>query len=163
MGTWPNKNVPRSAEALRGLHVEVVLIGPVDDVQRSLLDDAVPGWTHHPGPDDDAVVRLLQECDLLLFPSLQEGFGLPIVEAQATGRPVVTSHREPMAEVSGGAAVLVDPEDVGSIRSGILRVLEDDDLAEQLVQRGLVNVERFSPSAVAAQYAAIYDELATAQ
>ena len=163
MGTWPNKNLPRSAEALRALPVQVVLIGPVDDRQRALLDDAVPGWTHHPGPDDDYVVRLLRECDLLLFPSLQEGFGLPIAEAQATGRPVVTSDREPMAEVSGGAAVLVDPEDVASIRAGVVRVLENPALADQLVRRGLENVERFAPAAVAAQYAAIYTELAVAE
>ena len=163
MGTWPNKNLPRSAQALRGLPVQVVLIGPVDDRQRALLDDAVPGWTHHPGPDDDQVVALLRECDLLLFPSLQEGFGLPIVEAQATGRPVVTSDREPMAEVSGGAAVLVDPQDVASIRAGVQRVLGDDQLAAELVTRGRANVQRFSPAAVAAQYAAIYRELAVAQ
>jgi glycosyltransferase involved in cell wall biosynthesis len=163
IGTWPNKNLPRSAAALRGLPVQVVLIGPVDDRQRDLLDDAVPGWTHHPGPDDDDVVRLLRECDLLLFPSLHEGFGLPIVEAQATGRPVVTSDREPMTEVSGGAAVLVDPEDVASIRTGVLRVLEDHQLAAELVRRGLVNVERFAPAAVAEQYAALYRELAVAE
>jgi glycosyltransferase involved in cell wall biosynthesis len=108
-------------------------------------------------------VRLLRECDLLLFPSLHEGFGLPIVEAQATGRPVVTSDREPMTEVSGGAAVLVDPEDVASIRTGVLRVLEDHQLAAELVRRGRVNVGRFSASAVAAQYAAIYWELAVAK
>ena len=163
MGTWPNKNLPRSAEALRGLRVQVVLVGPVDDLQRGLLDDAVPGWTHHPGPDDDGVVRLLRECDLLLFPSLHEGFGLPIVEAQATGRPVVTSDREPMAEVAGGAAVLVDPEDVAAIRAGVLRVLDDPQAAEDLVRRGRVNVERFAPTAVAAQYAAVYRELAVAE
>jgi glycosyltransferase involved in cell wall biosynthesis len=163
MGTWPNKNLPRSAEALRGLPVQVVLIGPVDDQQRALLDDAVPGWAHHAGPDDDGVVQLIRECHLLLFPSLHEGFGLPIIEAQATGRPVVTSDRPPMSEVAGGAAVLVDPEDVGSIRAGVLRVLEDAAAAEDLVRRGLVNVERFSPSAVAAQYAAIYTELANAE
>ena len=163
MGTWPNKNLNRSAEALRGLSVAVVLIGPVDDRQRALLDDAVPGWKHHPGPDDAGVVRLLRECDLLLFPSLHEGFGLPIVEAQATGRPVVTSDRPPMSEVAGGAAVLVDPEDVASIRAGVLRVLENPHSAQDLVRRGQVNVERFSPGAVAAQYAAIYEELAVAE
>ena len=163
MGTWPNKNLPRSAEALRGLPVQVVLIGPVDDRQRAQLDEAVPGWTHHPGPDDDGVVRLLQECDLLLFPSLQEGFGLPIIEAQATGRPVVTSDRDPMVEVAGGAAVLVDPEDVASIRAGVQRLLDDDVLVADLVRRGLVNVARFSPATVAEQYAAIYRELAVAE
>jgi glycosyltransferase involved in cell wall biosynthesis len=143
--------------------VQVVLIGPVDDGQRALLDDAVPGWTHHPGPDDDEVLRLLRECHLLLFPSLQEGFGLPIVEAQATGRPVVTSDRQPMSDVSGGAAVLVDPEDVASVRTGVLQVLENPGLAEELVRRGLDNVQRFSPGAVAAQYAEIYRELAVTE
>jgi glycosyltransferase involved in cell wall biosynthesis len=85
---------------------------------------------------------------------------MPIVEAQATGRPVVTSARAPMDEVAGGAACLVDPEDVASIRAGIERVLRDEKYRGELVRAGFVNRERFRPAAQARQYAEIYREMA---
>ncbi|MEP7082421.1 MAG: glycosyltransferase family 1 protein, partial [Chloroflexota bacterium] len=69
---------------------------------------------------DRAVAALLASCAVMAYPSLYEGFGLPIVEAMAAGAPVVTSSRSSMPEVAGGAAVLVDPMDVGSIADGIL-------------------------------------------
>ncbi len=96
---------------------------------------------------------------MLVFASTYEGFGLPIVEAQATGRPVVTSDTLSMPEVAGDAACLVDPFNVESIRNGILKVIQDTGYREQLVQNGLKNVERFKPESVAMQYLALYREL----
>jgi glycosyltransferase involved in cell wall biosynthesis len=159
VGTWPSKNLPRSLEALRGLDVTAVVVGPLDDAQRALV--AASGVTVHHRTDltDDEMVALYRESDLLLFPSTKEGFGLPVLEAQASGCPVVTSDRDPLREVAGGAACLVDPEDVESIRAGVLRVLGDDAYRAEIVARGLANVERFRPAAVAAEYAAVYREV----
>ena len=75
----------------------------------------------------DEVVRKYQQCDLLTFCSTYEGFGMPIVEANVVGRPVVTSDISSMPEVAGNAACLVDPFDSASIRSGIRRVIKDID------------------------------------
>lgn len=159
MGTWPNKNLPRSVAALTGLDCRVVLVGQLDDAQRRMLDGAGLTWEHRAGLDDAGVVETYRECDLLLFPSTSEGFGMPIIEAQATGRPVVTSDRPPMTDVAGGAAELVDPTDVGSIRAGVERVLGDPSHRDALVEAGLDNVRRYRLQAVAAQYAAVYDEV----
>lgn len=159
MGTWPNKNLERSVQALAGMEVEVDVTGPLDEAQRALL--APLRARNHVGLDDGQVVELLRRCDLLLFPSLSEGFGLPIVEAQASGRPVVTSDRSPMRDVAGGAACLVDPEDVASIRAGVLRVLDDRDYAQALVEAGLANVADYRADVVARAYAEIYAELLT--
>jgi glycosyltransferase involved in cell wall biosynthesis len=157
MGTWPNKNLDRSVAALTGLDVDVVVVGPLDDRQRALLAGLSARTLTDLGTEE--VAALLHECDLLLFPSLQEGFGLPIVEAQASGRPVVTSDRRPMSDVAGEGACLVDPEDVAAIRAGVDRVLGDRAYAQQLVARGLRNVERFRLEAVTAAYEAVYDEV----
>ncbi len=81
---------------------------------------------------------------MLVFPSLHEGFGLPIIEAMACGVPVVCSDLEPMREVAGGAALLVDPLDEKSIAGGIKRVLSDGDLRRGLIQRGLKRAREFS-------------------
>jgi glycosyltransferase involved in cell wall biosynthesis len=110
----------------------------------------------------DRVVELYRTSDVLLFPSTKEGFGVPIAEAQATGLPVVTSDLSPMREVAGEGAVLVDPLDVGSIRDGVHRVLEDLTYRRHLVEAGRRNVLRFAADSVAAAYAAVYDEVLAA-
>ena len=93
---------------------------------------------------------------MISFCSLLEGFGLPILEAQATGRPVITSNLSSMPEVAGNGALLVDPYDVNAIRKGILRIIQDGALRENLIVKGLENVKRFSPQKVADAYVELY-------
>ncbi len=79
-----------------------------------------------------------------MLPSFDEGFGLPVVEAMTLGIPVVASDRGALSEVCGGAAVLVDPHERGSICRGIERVLREPGLAERLAERGLTRARDFS-------------------
>jgi glycosyltransferase involved in cell wall biosynthesis len=72
---------------------------------------------------DGEVTALLESCAVMAYPSFQEGFGLPVIEAMAAGAPVVTSMASSLGEVAGRAAVLVDPHDVGSIVAGIRTAL----------------------------------------
>jgi glycosyltransferase involved in cell wall biosynthesis len=112
---------------------------------------------------DNELVEMYIHCDMVVFASTYEGFGLPIIEANATGRTVVTSNILSMPEVAGDAACLVDPFEVESIRAGVLKVIQDAAYREQLVQNGFKNVERFKPEAVAIQYMALYRELLNKQ
>src|SRR5262249_49098549 len=99
------------------------------------------------------------EADVVLFASTYEGFGLPILEAQATGRPVVTSNLHSLPEVAGPAACLVDPFDVASIHAGVLRVLSEPLYRENLISAGFENVKRFTAQKIAAKYAALYESI----
>src|SRR5690606_29268410 len=93
------------------------------------------------------------------FASTYEGFGMPILEAQAVGRPVLTSAAASMPDVAGDAAWLVDPFDVEAIRDGLQRMLAEPGLRERLIDRGFRNVGRFTPAIVAAAYARLYRSL----
>ena len=87
---------------------------------------------------------------------------MPIVEAQAIGRPVVTSNCSAMPEAAGGGACLVDPFDPASIRSGVERVINEAAYRDELVKRGFANAQRFSITKISSDYAAIYREVAAA-
>jgi glycosyltransferase involved in cell wall biosynthesis len=93
---------------------------------------------------------------MLVFPSLQEGFGWPIIEAQACGCPVLTSNRPPMDEAGGDAAIYVDPEDWESAANAIRRVLEK---ADNLGESGLQNAGRFSTPSMIGSYVALYERI----
>ena len=94
-------------------------------------------------PDED-MCALYSAAALFAFPTLYEGFGIPVLEAQSCGVPVLTSRCSSLPEVGGDAAVYADPYDVGSIRDGMLKLLSDTDYADALVQKGYKNVKRFS-------------------
>jgi glycosyltransferase involved in cell wall biosynthesis len=103
---------------------------------------------------------LYRGAQALVFPSLYEGFGLPILEAMASGVPVITSHTASMPEVAGDAAILVDPHDPQAIAEGIARVLAEDRLRQALIQKGLARARCFTWDSVAHKTLELYAALA---
>ncbi len=79
-----------------------------------------------------------------MFPTLYEGFGLPILQAMGVGTPVITSDIDPHREVAGGAAALVDPNNPENIAQQINKIIKDEEFAKELVARGLERVKNFS-------------------
>lgn len=156
VGTTPNKNLERMAQALKGLDVQVELIGTPKQGQIEAFTNAGVPLKPLGRLSDEQVVEAYRRCDLLLFASTFEGFGMPILEAQVTGRPVITGNCSSMPEVAGESACLVDPFSVESIRAGVEKVLTDSTYRNTLIKRGYQNVERFSAKTVAEQYAALY-------
>ena len=135
----PRKNLRRVAEAAALAGVELRVAGA-----RGWGGVETPGWV---GEVSDAeLAELYRGARALVFPSLYEGFGIPVLEAMACGTPVVTSRGGALEEVAGGAAVLVDPLDVASIAAGIA---EADARRGELRALGLERARAFSWEAVA--------------
>ena len=161
LGTAEHKNLDRAIEAIVGLSCTLVVVGELEPRVQQRAQDLGVDLEVFRGLDIDQVYREYCQASLVLFPSLREGFGLPILEAQSVGRPVITSNLSPMREVAGAGACLVDPVDVASIAAGVSRVLTDAGYRRQLVEAGWINVERYRTKSVSGQYLAVYARVAS--
>lgn len=160
IGTGENKNLARVTAALAGISCRLNIVGKLTSQQLADLKQNGISYSNRHNCSSSEIVQAYQECDAVVFVSTYEGFGLPILEANATGRPVITSQASAMPEVGGTAACLVDPFDISSIRNGILKIVQDNNYRESLVQAGFENAKRFSPQIIASRYAELYLELA---
>ncbi len=151
----PHKNLLRLLTAYRELPRDLgdtyslVLAGAPDRFLPALQDQVRAGGLERrvrcPGliPAEDLPV-LYSGATACVFPSLAEGFGLPVLEAFACGTPVLTSHTHSLPEVAGGAALLVDPRETDQIRGGVIRLLSDPLLRKELKARGLERAKEFT-------------------
>jgi glycosyltransferase involved in cell wall biosynthesis len=160
VGTAANKNLPRLCEALRGIRCELTIVGNLSTSQLAALSANQIVYTQHSGISTEQLYELYCASDVVTFVSTFEGFGMPIIEGNRVGRPVLTSNVASMPEVAGDAACLVDPLDPLSMRAGIRRIIDDADYRAGLVQRGFLNAARFEAEPIVAAYAQLYRQLA---
>jgi glycosyltransferase involved in cell wall biosynthesis len=105
--------------------------------------------------DRPTLAAVMRRAEALLFPSLLEGFGLPVLEAMACGLPVITSNRSSLPEVAGKAALYVDPDDPAGIAAAITRLAREPALRQQLAEAGRRRAARFTWENAAAATAAV--------
>jgi glycosyltransferase involved in cell wall biosynthesis len=161
VGAAHNKNIPRLVEALEGIPCVLEIIGKKEQQYEDMMKSRGIKYEYRSGLSDEEMIRRYEEADIISLASTYEGFGMPILEAQAIGRPVITSNLYSMPEVAGEAACLVDPFDVSSIRNAVIRVIEDDAYRSELITRGFDNVKRFDADTIAHQYLELYKEVAS--
>jgi glycosyltransferase involved in cell wall biosynthesis len=169
-GADPTKNVgtlidafARLPHAIRGRH-DLVLVGDSrrrGDVHKKVADLGLDKQTVFTGVvNDERLIALYQQAMLFVFPSLYEGFGLPVLEAMACGCPVICSNASSLPEVAGDAAILLPPKDVEGLSQHMAQALEDPDLLGTLRTRGLAQAARFSWERTARETIAVYTRVA---
>lgn len=159
VGTHELKNIPRIIEAIKGLKCKLTIIGKVDGKLLSDLNESGVDWINHFDLSRSELLQQYKLADIVIFVSLEEGFGVPVLEAQAVGRPLITSNLPPMSDNAGFGACLVNPEDVLQIRASVLRVTNDELYRNQLIEYGIKNVENFRAKEIARRYSIIYEKI----
>lgn len=156
VGTKPNKNLERVVQAVTRAGFHLVVVGRLSATQEAVLANSLAAYESHVDLEDAELVALYRTAHVLAFPSLYEGFGLPIIEAQAMCLPVVTSDIPVLREVAGEGAIFVDPLDSYAIQAGLELAIGDSTVAADMINRGCRNVKRFSAPAIAKQYEDLY-------
>jgi len=156
LGTKANKNLLRIAQALNGINCKLRIIGNLKDEQIKVLNENDIDYSVKEGLTDIEIFEEYKNCDIVSFPSLYEGFGMPIIEGQNVGRVVVTSNMSPMKDVAGEGAVLVDPYDVNSIRHGFEEAILN---SSKYINLGLENVKKYNLQNIVSKYRNMYNRI----
>ena len=159
IGTSPNKNIERQIIALQGLKCHLTIIGKLTNEQIELLEENEITYSNKINLSDSEVYDEYYKADLVMFCSLFEGFGMPIVEANKAGTPVLCSDIPVMHEVGKEAAYFVNPFDISSIRQGVLDIMENYELRQDLIVRGIRNSERYEVEKIFPLWEKVYEGL----
>lgn len=165
-----NKNILNTTEAVLDANKKLVIVGN-SFLDKTNLDHpekkSFKIWLDKYGNDEriktlgfmetEEIVLLMNLAECLIFVSLAEGFGLPILEAQACKLPVITSNIPATAEIAGEGAVLVDPESVTNISVAVRNLFDNNNLKEQVIRAGVENLSRFSWEKTAINTAKVYE------
>jgi glycosyltransferase involved in cell wall biosynthesis len=160
------KNIQRLVDAFEGVDGDwrLVLAGSpgygaaeiLDRIAQSAARDRIL-VTGYVSPQE--LARWYARAKIFAFPSLDEGFGMPVLEAMASGIPVVTSNRSALPEVAGDAALLVDPEDTSGISKALCSLIENEELAGDLIRRGSARAQKFTWGKAVRETWAVYRRL----
>ena len=159
IGTKSNKNLIRVIEALRGERCHLRIIGKIPKVELKLLKKYNICYSNEEFISDNQIIQEYIDCDIVSFPSLFEGFGMPIIEGQTVGRVVITSDIAPMNTVAGSGAVFVDPLNIASIKNAIFKIRTDTSYREAVIKEGRKNAENYAATTITTKYLSIYKRL----
>lgn len=168
-----NKNILSLVKACKSIKIPLVIVGKQavqkefdkSHIENQPLVQLIKLYGKDPKvirvgfvPDED-LVALYNLATIYCQPSFYEGFGLPVLEAMACGTPVVTSKKASLPEITGKAAVFVDPYDINDIANGLTVAIDDEDLREDLIARGLKQAKKFSWEQVANETYKVYQKV----
>ena len=159
MGTKHNKNLGGLINACKETNFNIHIIGKLNNKQLELLHKNKINFQNYTQVNLQEIVSLYQNSDILFFASFYEGFGLPILEAQAVGRPVITSNMASMPYVAGKGAIFVNPYNSQEIKQAIEKIISNEKLRKKLVENGFENLKRFSTQEISKQYIELYKKI----
>jgi glycosyltransferase involved in cell wall biosynthesis len=159
IGSTPNKNLDKIIEAISVIPCTLEIVGRIPEEHVLLLKKNGILFRQYMQLSETEMADRFASSDIIIFASLYEGFGLPILEGQKAGRAVLTSNISPMKEVAGEGACFVDPYDPESIHSGLKKIIEDDSYRNSIIKKGFENLNQYNNQHIADQYVKLYETI----
>jgi len=161
VGTAHNKNLETLILALKGMNCILSVIGPLTNEQKASLDHNNIEFENYLDLSPASLKDEYEKCDIVAFVSVHEGFGMPIIEAQAVGRPVITSRMASLPEVAGdGAYYIENPLDANEIQKALYRIINDESIRRDLVTAGFLNASKYTHPEMVKNYYSLYHNMA---
>lgn len=159
IGTKGNKNLENVIPSLYRLNIHLRIIGELTNKQLLLLRKFEINYSNDFNLTDNQLSSEYQNADIILFPSLYEGFGLPVIEGFCAGKPVITSDISPMKEIAEDAAFLVDPLSISSIRDGVNAVINNPNLRQSKVEKGRLIAHSYQSKKIYTEYENLWKQV----
>lgn len=159
IGTRDNKNIKNILMSLTDINCELIIIGFLIEEYIGILKKYKIKYKNYVDLNNRAVFKKYSESDLLMFPSQYEGFGMPILEAQTVGRPVITSNLQPMTHVGGKGALYVNPNKIEELRNAVKKLIDNESLRNKLVKHGFENIKRFNKEEILKKHLSSYNTI----
>ena len=156
IGTKTNKNLINLFKSIKNINCKLLIVGKLPEKYKTLLSEFNTDYENYINIPYSEIVTLYERADIVSFISTYEGFGVPIIEANTVGRPVVTSNISPMKEVAQNAAVLVNPYDTDDIKNAFLKIIQNKEYRNSLITNGLENAKQYNAEKIALKYAELY-------
>lgn len=159
IGTGEHKNLIGLIEAVKlkkNLHIEIIGNPSIDLINLMNVNDI--SYTIYKNISNKKVTEIYSNIDIVYFASFSEGFGLPILEGQASGKIVITSNLSPMKEVAGDGAILVDPHNFEEINEAIESTIHNVELREKVIKQGFNNLKRYELNSIVSQYIDFFEK-----
>jgi glycosyltransferase involved in cell wall biosynthesis len=157
IGTAANKNLARLIPALEGISCKLVIVGKIgEDIQGLISKHKIYLELIDWRLSDEEILEEYKKCDILSLVSTLEGFGMPIVEANAIGRVVITGNNTSMPEIASNGAHIVNSFKIEQIEEGLQQIIKNKEYREHLIFNGFQNANRFSIESITKQYSLIY-------
>ena len=139
MGTTKNKNIDRILHSIKDINMKIVIVGKINKDQISFLNKNNVNFENYINISEAKLINCYNEARVLLFPSLYEGFGLPVIEAQRMGVPVITSNISPMKDITNNSASLVNPKDIHDIKKKLNKICFNSKFRKSVIKKGYIN------------------------
>lgn len=159
VGTATHKNLSKVIHAISDLKVQLNILGILSSQQLQLLKREAISYQSFSGLSYEEVYQLYLKADIVSFPSDYEGFGMPIIEAQATGRPLLTSTIPSIRQIAGQSGALFVDTSERELKNGFQELLKNGNLRASLIEAGRTNVMKYEAKKVAEQYMNLYQEV----
>ncbi len=159
VGTAPRKNLERTMPVCASFKCKLLILGKMTDQQKKIARDLHLYYEEHYNIEYSEVLKLYAQALFVSFPSMYEGFGMPILEANTLGIPIVAGDIPVLHEVAGNAALFVDPLSTAEITMAFKRLIEDENLRTDLIDRGKKNSLNFSPENIGKLYQETYKNI----